>query len=175
MRYILSIFIYMGTIFIFFLLLGLMTNFSSDEIKYKNNIKEPVVHQNSSPTPYNHVVTSTPQPPVKKTKKEDNEINKILKKLRKPKETKQEIAVTNVNNKEDYIEFLKSRYPKEIDDIKTDKYGKTIEISGPYFSDSKKIYAFHKKIVNSLKEHSFKEVRYQWYNSHGDYTVFNLN
>ena len=171
--YIVSLFVYLGTIFIFFLLLGLVagSHFSSDTPSKTKSSREyshnSFAKQDIHPSAYNEVITSSSPP----SSKQESEIDKILQKLSHPKKA---ATFKNENYKESYPQYLKRRYSDEIKSVKTYQNGKIIEISSPLFVNNKKIYDFHRRIVDSLKKHSFEEVRYRWYNSQGDYTIFNL-
>ncbi len=160
---ILQLLIYIATIFLFFLILGFLPDISPNS---PDSIQK--IEKTSSYEPYNQVESFS-----KKEKKEvDSEV--FIKRFKRSESPSQEKETKSVDSKEDFIKNLKNNYKGKIESINILENGFVIEFRGEMFDSDKSIYSFHKKIDDKLRSLGFKEARYLWYGSDGDYTIFNL-
>ncbi len=168
--FIMGLFMYIGGIFLFFMFLGLLPDISPmpvDSVSVKN-----------PPLSYYETSNRTESFSEGNEKISSDDFVKRVKRSFSPYEKREESRdfkkIEYAGSKEDFIDAVKDYYGGVVDSVKVFENGRVIEFRGKLFDSDGNIYAFHKKIDGKLRELGFKEARYLWYGSDGDYTIFNL-
>ncbi len=178
--FIVRLFVYFGTIFIFFLFLGFLPDLSPHSVDVINSSYSSSVSPYES---YNRVETFSKMKENGENieNEEYQDKNKIdstafIKRFKFPKkkEGSEKKSLSQIESKEEFLRYIKINYKDKIDSVKISENGYVVEFEGKLFDSDKSIYIFHKKIDEKLRELGFKEARYLWYGSNGDYTIFNL-